>query len=148
MTRISLIFATVAILSIAIFLPATATSDDEDVIEYRQHIMEGMHHQSAILGQIVAYAVPNDNVIEHLEALSLLASTALRSFEEEVHGGESKPEIWSQWDDFSAQMTELAEKTAAATENAKKNGKDAALVNIIDVLTCKGCHEDYRDEPK
>jgi cytochrome c556 len=139
---------TSAVLLITLAHPPVVQADDEDVIAYRQHIMQALHHQAAILGQIVSYAVPNDHVIEHLEALSLLASTALKSFEEEVQGGDARPEVWEDWEDFSARMNEFAEKTAAATENAKVNGKDAALVNILDVLSCKGCHEDYREEPE
>ncbi len=148
MTRLYLRNIAAAFMLIVIGHSSAAQADDEDVIEYRKHIMQGMHHQSAILGQIVSYAVPNDNVIAHLEALSLLASTALESYKKKVPGGESKPKVWEDWPDFAARMNEFSEKTAAATENAKKNGKDAALSNILDVLTCKGCHDVYREEPK
>jgi cytochrome c556 len=129
--------------------PAPAVgADDEDVIEYRRHIMNSLNEQAAMLGQIVSTAIPNDNVITHLDALALLASTALESFEAEVPGGKARPEVWSDWDDFSTRMNEFAEKTSEAARLAKENGKENALANILDVLSCKSCHDVYRDEPE
>lgn len=142
-----------ALVAAALVMSPAANADrqdgkysDEDIIEYRRHIMKALHEQSAILGQIVSFSVPNDNVIAHLETLSLLASAALRSFEPEVQGGEAKPEVWSDWPDFSKRMKEFAERTRQATENAKEHGKEGALANILDVLSCKDCHEVYRKE--
>ena len=127
-------------------LPA-AHADDQDVIEYRQHIMIAMDEHAAMLGQIVSYAIPNDNVIVHLESLALIASTALKAFEPKVPGGEAKPEIWSDWVDFSEHMNEFSEKISEAARLAKEvRGKDDALIDILDVMTCKSCHEVYREE--
>jgi cytochrome c556 len=145
MRRLLMLLAATAIAA-ATLVPSAARADDEDVIEYRRHIMTSMNEQAAILGQIVSTSVPNDNVIAHLEVLALLASTALDSFEPQVPGGEAKPDVWSNWDDFSKRMNEFAEKTSAAAESAKQNGKDTALANILDVLSCKSCHDVYRDE--
>lgn len=140
------IAAAVAIAT-ATLLP-TAYADDKDVIEYREHIMNGLNAQSAILGQIISTAIPNDNVVAHLDTLALLASTALKSFEPKVHGGEAKPEVWAEWEDFSKRMNEFAQKTANAAKIAHTQGPEAALTNMLDVMTCKSCHEVYRDEKK
>jgi cytochrome c556 len=131
----------------AILLPV-AHADDKDVIDYREHIMNGLNEQSAILGQIVSGAIPNDQVAAHLDSLALIASTALKSFEAKAPGGEAKPEVWSDWPDFSKRMTEFAQKTAQAAKIAHTEGPDAALTNMLDVLTCKSCHEKYRAEKK
>ena len=45
-------------------------------------------------------------------------------------------------------MNDFAAKTAAAAKVAKEKGKDAALTNILDALSCKSCHDIYRDEKK
>jgi cytochrome c556 len=120
-----------------------ATATDKDVIEYRQRIMKSMNAQAAILGQIASYAIPNDNLAAHLDTMALLAATALKSYEPRVQGGDSKPEVWSKWPDFSARMRDFAENTAKA---AKLSGTDpeAALGNMLDVLDCKSCHDNYR----
>ena len=73
------VLAVAAAFSLLALSPARA--DDKDVVEYRQHLMKALGEQAAILGQIVSTAVPSDNVVAHLDALSLLASTALKAYE-------------------------------------------------------------------
>ena len=136
-----------ATVTAALLLPA-AHADDADVIKYRKHIMTSLNAQAAMLGQIVSYAIPTDNVVAHLDAVALLASTALKAYEAKVPGGEAKPEVWANWADFSKRMKEFAEKTAAAAKTAHTAGPDAALSNMLDVLSCKSCHDTYRAEKK
>lgn len=129
-------------------LMSTAGAADQDAIEYRQHVMKTLNEQSAALGQILATAVPDDNVVAHLEVIALSASTALKAFEPKVAGGESKAKVWSDWADFSKRMNEFALKTAQAAKTARAGGKDEVLTNISDVLSCKSCHDVYREEKK
>ena len=133
-----------------VLLPLARAADPagKDVIEYRQHIMTAMNEQAAILGQIAAYSAPRDNLGAHLDTMALLASTALKSFEPKVPGGQSEPEVWSKWDDFSKRMRTFAGKTREAAQGAHTAGPDAALANMLDVLDCKNCHLTYRDETK
>ncbi len=72
-----------------------AAADSNDVIDYRQHIMNTLNEQAAALGEILSGAVPDDNVIAHMDALAITASTALKAFEAKVPGGQSRPEVWS-----------------------------------------------------
>ena len=125
-----------------------AYADDKDVIDYRQHVMNSLNEQTAALGQILSTAIPDDQVVAHLEDIALIASTALKAFEPKVQGGEAKPEVWAHWDDFSKRMNDFAQKTAAAAKTAKAGGKDEVLTNIRDALSCKSCHDVYRDEKK
>ena len=127
---------------------SSAFADDKDVIDYRQHVMNTLNEQSAALGEILSTAIPDDNAVQHLDALALTATTAMKAFEPKVPGGEAKPEVWSKWDDFSKRMNEFVQKIAAAAKMAHEQGKDAALANILDVMTCKSCHEVYRREKK
>ena len=123
-----------------------AYADDQDVIDYRQHIMSTLQAQSAALGQILSYAVPDDNVVAHLDAIALTASTALKAFEPKVQGGEAKPEVWSDWADFSKRMNEFAQMTEAMARTAHEQGQEAALEQVIDALSCKSCHDIYQNE--
>jgi cytochrome c556 len=79
-----------------------------------------------------------------MEIIAQAASTALKSFEPRVEGGDAKAEVWAQWDDFSARMREFAERTAAMATTAREQGKDEALLQAMDALTCKQCHDTYR----
>ncbi len=135
-----------ALLACTLVMPAQA--GDEDVREYREHIMKSLNAQAAILGQIVSYAAPQDNLQAHLDTIALLASTALEAFEPKVPGGEAKPEVWAQWPDFSKRMREFAEKTAAAAKLGQTAAPEEALSIMLDSMDCKGCHEVYREEKK
>jgi|HubBroStandDraft_5_1064220.scaffolds.fasta_scaffold91282_2 cytochrome c556 len=136
------------VLGVAAFAAPLVHADDKDVIEYRQHIMNTLNEQSAALGQILSTVVPDDNAVAHINAIALTASTALKAFEPKVLGGQAKPNVWANWADFSKRMNEFAQRTAQAAKVAKEQGKEAALSNILDQLTCKSCHETYREEKK
>jgi cytochrome c556 len=125
-------------------LPVASTADDQDVIDYRRHIMETLKSQTAALGMIMSGAIPDDNAVAHIDNIALTAATALKSFEPKVEGGDAKPEVWSQWDDFSSRMNDFAAKTAAMSKTAHEQGKDEALLQAMDALSCKQCHDVYR----
>ncbi len=141
-TALRALCASITLLCVA---PAVR-ADDKDVIEYRQHIMKTLNEQAAVVGQILSGAVPDDNVISHLDALALTASTALKAYTPKVPGGEAKPEVWSNWPDFSKRMNEFAKMTADMAKTAHEQGKDAALAKVVDALSCKDCHDTYRKE--
>jgi cytochrome c556 len=146
MSRSLIISSVLAVAVVA--LQTNAYADDKDVIEYREHIMNTLNEQAGALGQILSTAVPADNAAAHLDILALTAATALKAFEPRVPGGEAKPEVWSDWADFSRRMNEFARNTSEAAKIAKERGTDAALANILDQLTCKACHKVYREEKK
>jgi len=128
--------------------PAAGYAEDKDVLDYRMHIMHTLNEQSAALGLILSGAIPETNGAAHMEAIALTASTALKAFEPKVRGGEAKAEVWTNWPDFSKRMNEFARLTREAAKVAKEQGFGAAGPIIVDALTCKSCHEVYRQEKK
>lgn len=144
MKRPTILICGAALLALQVF--GSAAADNNDVIDYRQHIMNTLNEQAAALGEILSGAIPDDNVIAHLDALALTASTALKAFEPKVPGGQAKPEVWTNWADFSQRMNDFAQKTAAMAKLAHEKGKDAGLANVMDALSCKKCHDTYRRE--
>lgn len=137
-----------AFAAVALTFCANTFATDDDVIQYREHIMKALNEHAGALGQMLSGVVPKDNAAAHLEAIALIASTALKAFEPKVPGGEAKPQVWSQWDDFAKRMNDFAQKTGQAAKTAKDKGADEALANILDALTCKSCHDVYRAEKK
>jgi cytochrome c556 len=129
-------------------LAPAAQADDKDAVDYREHLMNTLHEQSEALGQILSGSIANDNAIAHLDEVALTATLVLKAFEAKAPGGEAKPNVWSNWPDFSKRMNEFAERTAAAAKAAHEHGADAGLAQLSDALTCKGCHEVYRQEKK
>ena len=133
-----------AAMAAALILPTAAQADDQDVIDYRSHIMKTMDEQTAAIGKIMSYAIPDDHFASHLEVMALAAQQSLSSFKEEVQGGESLPAVWENWDDFAARMNKFTEGVTAAAKIAREQGKDAALNAAFSALTCKQCHDVYR----
>jgi cytochrome c556 len=124
--------------------PPIAAAEDKDAIEYRQHVMKSLDAQTAVLGMILSGAVPDDNLVNHLETIAMIAQHTLATFEAKVPGGESNPEVWSKWPDFSDRMKTFATNTARVAKIAKEQGKDAIMSELTGALTCKSCHDTYR----
>jgi cytochrome c556 len=148
MIRASKAVAVGVALGVMTLLPMVGHTDDKDVVDYRQHIMKSLEHQTAVLGQILSGAGPAENTLAHMETLALTASIALKSFEAKVPGGAAKPEVWKDWADFSKRMKEFAEKSAEMAKVGREQGVDQAAMLVIEALPCKGCHDVYRDEKK
>jgi cytochrome c556 len=138
------LFAGLALL----YVPVPASADDDDVVDYRRHLMSALNEHAAALGQILSGAAPDADAAVHIEAIALTASVALKAFEAKVPGGQSRPEVWSNWADFSKRMNEFASETADVAKLAQTKGNDAALASAAGALTCKGCHDVYRQEKK
>jgi cytochrome c556 len=156
MIRVSKAVAPGVIMGVIMLLPLVGhtdakdvrRADDKDVVEYRQHIMKSLQEQTAAFGQILSGAGPTENTLAHMETLALSASIALRSFEAKVPGGAAKPEVWSNWADFSKKMKDFADKSAEMAKIGREQGVDQAAMKVIEALPCKGCHDVYRDEKK
>ena len=57
-------------------LSAQSRADDQDVIDYRQHIMKSMGEQAKIIDMIVNKRAPADHLAEHIQALAATAAMA------------------------------------------------------------------------
>jgi cytochrome c556 len=143
-------YALKVLASAAILLPSLVSADDQDVIDYREHIMKTLDEQTAAVGMILSSAIPGDNAAAHLQAIALTAQIALKAFEPKVPGGEAKPDVWSNWADFSKRMNEFAKNSLEAAALAKEKGYDdpTLAAKIVDALPCKSCHDVYRKEKK
>lgn len=134
------------ILALLLSAAAAAHADDQDVIDYRRHIMHTMGEQVEILGLIAQQRAPANALATHAQVLAITASTAKKAFEPHVDGGEAKPDVWAQWQDFSKRLDELVAATAELSKTAKGNDVAAAAPKLKD-LGCKSCHDTYR-KPK
>jgi cytochrome c556 len=122
-------------------------ADDADVIDYRRHIMKTMGEQAKIIGMILEKRAPADDLATHAKVLAIAAQTAKSAFEPNIPGGEAKPEVWAQWDDFAKRLDELAAATDELAKSAQSGGADAVASRMKN-LPCKKCHETYREEKR
>ena len=137
-----------AIVPITFFVLSLAAlpghADDQDVIDYRQHIMKTMGEQAAALGQMMQKKVPADNFAAHLQILAETAALAKSAFTPKVVGGNAKAGIWENWADVSKRFDELVQVASDGAKAGKAQGVAAGMPK----LTCKGCHDTYREEKK
>jgi cytochrome c556 len=127
-------------------LPLSSFADDQDVKDYRSHIMKTMGEQVAALAQIVQGKANAADVAAQAEVLHITAGLAKVAFTPKVTGGEAKPEVWDKWDDFAKRLDEMVAKTDDLAKSAKQGGVAAVKPKLMG-LGCKGCHDQYR-EPK
>ncbi|WP_311064153.1 cytochrome c [Halomonas sp. DWK9] len=60
-------------------------------------------------------------------------------------GSDAKPEIWEEWEDFSAGFVDLEEKVSVLIDAAEQEDYRAATRAFSDVgLSCRSCHRAYR----
>ena len=132
-------------------LSTAVHADDQDTIDYREHIMKTMGDQVNAIQLIVAKKLPADdnaNFVNHVKILAMSASVAKLAFTPKVQGGEAKPNVWTAWADFSKRLDTLAANTADLEKTAEGGGIDATAAKLQSALTCKGCHDQYRQETK
>ena len=138
MTR-SLVLTALGLLLIT-SLPIRA--DDQDVIDYRTHVMKTLGEQLDAVGLILENKIPPDNLGAHLKVMAVTATQAKKAFEPKVQGGNAKSEIWTNWADFSKRIDELVSGTA----DLAAAGQNVAAVSgkMRSALKCKSCHDTYR----
>ena len=128
-------------------LPVSSFADDQDVRDYRSHIMKTLGEQFSVLNQIVKGKAPAQDVAAQAEVLSITAGAAKIAFTEKVLGGQAKPEVWEKWDDFEKRLDDMVAAAADVAKSAKQGGV-AAVTPKLSSLSCKGCHDVYRVQKK
>ena len=124
-------------------LSAAAIAEDSDAIDYRKHVMNTLGEQVAAIDMILAKKAPADAFAVHVKTIAIAATQAKLAFQREIAGGNSKPEVWSNWTDFAKRLDAMI---AAADEVAKaaKDGNAAAVgPKIKTAMDCDGCHKIY-----
>ncbi|MEJ0035346.1 MAG: cytochrome c [Gammaproteobacteria bacterium] len=134
-------------LAASITVPGVARADDQDAIDYRVHIMRTLGEEMGAINMILQQKAPPESFATHVKVLAVTAETAKKAFELEVAGGHAKPEVWKNWPDFAKRLDEFVASTAELAKVAEAGGVAAAGPKVPAALTCKSCHDTYR-EPK
>jgi cytochrome c556 len=109
--------------------------------------MKSMGEEVAALDQIAAGKASAADVAVHADVLRITAGLAKVAFKEKVAGGQSKPEVWTRWDDFSKRLDEMVAATTDLAKTAKQGGV-TAVTPKLNALSCKGCHDEYMVQKK
>ncbi|MGN6358589.1 MAG: c-type cytochrome [Novosphingobium sp.] len=136
-------------IALAVALPLAPLSvvhgQAEDPVLRRQLIMQQVDEDAEALGMIAAGLEPKTKMLEHARSIAKSARESYEAFKQNAPGGRAKPEIWSNWADYSAKMEAWianADKMVVAAEKGDANGVTEIMV---EALPCKGCHDVYRE---
>jgi cytochrome c556 len=135
---------TLMAIGVLVFATLPTRADDQDVIDYRTHVMKTLGEQTDAIAMILENKVPPDNFATHLKVLAVTATQAKKAFEPKVPGGNAKPEVWANWADFSKRLDELVATTADLAAAAQHDSLAVVGGKLKSTLKCKSCHDTYR----
>ncbi len=141
-------FSRVTVVAALLAVSGSALADDQDVIDYRKHVMKTIGEQVGAIQLILENRVPADNLAVHLQAIAATAPQAKSAFTAEVAGGRSKPEVWANWEDFSQRLDRFVAGAQELAQAAQAGDAAAAAAKLPAMVDCKGCHEVYRAPAK
>lgn len=137
-------FRIVPALALLALLAADArAASDVDAVTYRRHVMKTLGEQAAALAMVLQSKGPPENAAVHARIIALTAEAAVKAFEPKIAGGEAKPEIWRNWADFSKRLKSLSAGANELAVIAERDGLPAVQARVMNVLTCKACHDTY-----
>jgi cytochrome c556 len=129
-----------------------ATPAAQSVVTYRHVLMEGLGKHMKGASMIVKGEIdrPGDMLL-HAHALSESARAIPTLFpkgsEPAVIKSDSRPEVWTAWDDFLAKNKEYEAATQKLLDAAKANDLAAFKAAFGPVgASCGACHDKYRIE--
>ena len=127
---------------------APSKEEADGIVFERQNIMLQIDKDAELLGEIAAGIQPPDKLAEVTKSIANSAEAAKSAFEPNVPGGRAKPEIWTNWSDYSRRMEEFSANAKQLAELGAKGDLSGVTNAIGGALSCKECHQIYRAPKK
>jgi cytochrome c556 len=124
--------------------PAMTKDSVNALIFERQQIMTQLNDNSELLGDIVAGLQAKEKLAATTRALAMGAKDSREAFNQELPGGRSKPEVWSNRADFMKRMETFVRETDALAKLGETGNIPAVTEKLVTALPCKECHDLYR----
>ena len=151
MKRLLLAVTTVA--GLAVSLPAAAQfQKPEDAVKYRQSAMFVMANHFGRIGAMVNGRAPYDAgaAAANAEVVATMSRLAFVGFVEGTTGtqkGGANAKVWSDRAGFDAGAKKMQDEIAKLLTASKANNLDTLKAAFGEVgKTCKGCHDDFRNQ--
>ncbi len=134
-------------LVISLFIVPQAIAANEAEYKYREGVMKSIGGEASSIGAILRGQVHMENLSVHANHLARLAKLTHGIFPEGSGGGKSEalPAIWEEPAEFEEAVQKFVDATAAF-ENAVSAGEDVGTAFRSVGQSCKGCHDDFREE--
>jgi cytochrome c556 len=122
--------------------------ETSEAAKFRHTVMEAMGNHFAAVALIFTGRVDMpDDLQVHADALAATAATVGGLFPAGSEGGDALPAIWEEPDKVAAASKDAADATAALA-SAIQGGNKGDIAKAFKAAggSCKGCHEDYKEE--
>lgn len=123
---------------------ALSKEETESLIYERQQVMSQLDKDGELIGSIVAGEVPPDKLVEVTRSLAKGARESVDMWKRQIPGGDAKPEVWTQHDDFMKRMELFAVKSDQMAKVAETGNMNGVIELLVDAMPCKECHDLYR----
>jgi cytochrome c556 len=135
-----------AVLASLVMIQDKGRAQDGDPVLDRQLVMQQLDRNSKALGQVLAGIEPKEKLVTYALAVSNDAKEVRASFQAKAPGGNARPEVWSNWPDFSRRLDELVAKSEAMAQIAETGNVNAVNELVVEALPCRDCHMVYRSK--
>lgn len=128
-------------------LVPVAAQADQNLIDYRNSVMESIGGHTTALVAIVKGNVPfTEDAAVHARAIEPLSKMVGHIFPSDSRTGktEALPAIWEQPEKFQQAVTTFQTAAAALAKAADSQPRDLAAPVSDLAKACKGCHDDFR----
>ena len=145
--KLGIISVAVAAILLSLGFSSVQAAEDKDVINYRQNLMKSLGAHAGALGAIAQNKVPyGANIALHADAIGAAADAALLAFKQDLPGGASAANIWTDWDDFEGRFMALSATAKDVAAAARSGGMAEAGPKMRGLFICKACHDKFRTE--
>ncbi len=135
-----------ALIGLSFILASSAALADEGAADYRHHTMVAIGgHLSAAVEILQGNVAHQAHMAAHANAIAEMAAISDTLFPEGSIGGNAKAAIWERPEDFAERMLAFQE-AAPAFRDAVAGGGDIGSAFQALGQSCKGCHDDFKDE--
>lgn len=135
---------------VSLLLTAAAIhADSEGIYKYRSGVMKAVGGQMASLGASLKGQVFTENLTLHARAMADLADIVPHIFPQGsgTKKSEALPAVWEKPEEFKNRVDDFV-SAAKQLEKIVESGDMKAIGGGVQKLgkTCKGCHDDFREE--
>ena len=141
-----------AILICLVFTSATVQAqDNEAFVQYRQKVMMSNGANMGAIGDILKNKLPyQSNITVHAQEIQRMSTLIPDAFKKDIAAGktDAKPEIWKEWDKFTAAANAMEVEAAELAKVAQSGNMEAISAQVKKLGdACGACHKPYR-KPK
>lgn len=138
----------IVVVPIALAVAGPVFAEQSDVVKYRQAMMSANGGHMAAASTILGGKVPHkDHLGEHARAIEMLNKNIAALF---PNGSEAesntRSEAWTKRADFEKRANDARDKSAAFAKAVANNDPQASARFRELGTTCKGCHQDFRND--